>query len=180
GIATLVGIAVAIGFTTGWLRDPRQHVLPLVLGGLVFLVIFATFILLAVAILVLTKDFVIPQMALENVGVGDGWSRLWERMKSEKGGFAGYVGFKILLNIAAMVGWAIAGLCVALVLAIPMAVIALVVIFGGRAIGLVWNPVTLAIAIVAACIGVAIILFALLLTATPMVVFFPAYAIHFF
>ena len=81
----------------GWLTEPKQHVLPLVLGGIVlFFAVLIFFIAMAV-IYVLTKDFVVPQMALEEIGAMEGWRRLWPMIKAEKGGYAGYIGMKIVL-----------------------------------------------------------------------------------
>ena len=75
-LIVLVGIPLGFAFAVGWLKDPKEHVLPLVLGGVVlFFVLLIFFVLLAV-IFVLTKDFVIPQMALENIGAFEGWRRL--------------------------------------------------------------------------------------------------------
>jgi hypothetical protein len=36
-------------------------------------------------------------MALENIAVMEGWRRLWLWIKHEKGGYAAYVGMKIVL-----------------------------------------------------------------------------------
>jgi hypothetical protein len=73
----------------GWLQDPHQHMVPLILGGIVLFFAFLAFLLIFLIVHVLTKDFVIPQMALEDIGAMEGWSRLWPMLKSEKGGYAG-------------------------------------------------------------------------------------------
>ncbi len=71
------------------------------------------------AIFVLTKDFVVPQMALEEIGAIEGWRRLWPMLQAEKGGFAGYIGMKIMMAIGAGIVVGIATLILGLFIAIP-------------------------------------------------------------
>src|SRR5205085_496029 len=52
-------------------------------------------------ITVFTKDFVVPQMALENASIRLGWERVLAAMRAEPKRWAGYVGLKILLALAA-------------------------------------------------------------------------------
>ena len=52
----------------GWLNDPKEHVVPLVLGGILVFFALMIFVFVLAVIYVLTKDFVVPQMALEDVG----------------------------------------------------------------------------------------------------------------
>jgi len=180
GVAFSASIAAIIGFLTGWLRNPRQYMVPLILVGVVFFLFIAAFLIIAFLVTVLTKDFVVPQMALEDLTVAEGWRRLWVRLMSEKGGFAGYVGMKIVLTIAATIAEGIATLIVALALLIPIGFVALVAVLGARAIGIAWNVFTISLAIVAGCIVLAAIIFGVLLISVPVIVFFPAYSIYFF
>jgi hypothetical protein len=180
GVAFFASIAAIIAFLTGWLRNPRQHVIPLILVGTVFFLFIAAFLIIAFLVAVLTKDFVVPQMALEDLTVAEGWRRLWFRLMSEKGGFAGYVGMKIVLTIAATIAEGIAALIVVLALLIPIGFVALIVVLGARAIGIAWNVFTISVAIVAGCIVLAAVIFGVLLISVPVIVFFPAYSIYFF
>jgi len=180
GVAFSASIAAIIGFLTGWLRNPRQYMVPLILVGVVFFLFIAAFLIIAFLVAVLTKDFVVPQMALEDLTVAEGWRRLWVRLMSEKGGFAGYVGMKIVLTIAATIAEGIATLIVALALLIPIGFVALVAVLGARAIGIAWNVFTISVAIVAGCIVLAAVIFGVLLISVPVIVFFPAYSIYFF
>jgi hypothetical protein len=180
GVAFSASIAAIIGFLTGWLRNPRQYMVPLILVGVVFFLFIAAFLIIAFLVAVLTKDFVVPQMALEDLTVAEGWRRLWVRLMSEKGGFAGYVGMKIVLTIAATIAEGIATLIVVLALLIPIGLVALVAVLGARAIGIAWNVFTISLAIVAGCIVLAAIIFGVLLISVPVIVFFPAYSIYFF
>ena len=87
---------------------------------------------------------------------------------------------KIVLSFAAAVILFIATVIVLLVLLIPVGGVGAITVLGGRAAGLTWNPLTIAIAIVVG--GIILITFILIaaLISVPAIVFFPAYSIHFF
>src|SRR5260370_30902335 len=104
GMVVLLGIPLGFGFAVGWLRDPSDHILPLVLGGTVLFFVLLLFIFATTVIYVLTKDFVVPQIAFENINAIEGWRRLWAMIKAEKGGYAGYIGMKIVMAIGAAIG----------------------------------------------------------------------------
>ena len=116
----LIGIPVGFAFGMGWFSSPRAHLLPLVLGAILFVLIFIACLVVIGVVQVLVKDFVVPQMAFDNVSVGEGWRRLVSMMKSEKGGYAGYIGMKVVLSFAAAVMVFVAALVVFLVLLIPV------------------------------------------------------------
>ena len=179
-IAFFASIGAIIVFGTGWWRNPGQHAIPLVIIGLILVLFLSVFLIIAFLVSVLTKDFVVPQMALEDLSVTEGWQRLWSRLMTEKGGYAGYVGFKIVLAIAAAIAVAVATLILVLALLIPVGFVALIAVLGARAIGIAWNVFTISLAIVAGCIVLAAIIFGVLLVSVPAVVFFPAYSIYFF
>ena len=180
GLIVLVGIPAAFAFGMGWFRAPREHLLPLILGGIMLFFIVAVFAVGAAIVHVLTKDFVVPLMALENVGVIEGWTRLWPMIRVEKGSYAAYVGMKIVLAIVAGIITGIASFILILVVALPAAAVAIAAIVGGKTAGLTWNVLTITAAVVAACILFAIIMFLVSLISVPVIVFFPAYAIYFF
>jgi len=180
GMVLLFGIAFGFAFGMGWFSNPGNHLLPLLLGGGVVVLIFLLSLIAIGLVQVLVKDFVIPQMAFENVSVGEGWRRLWAMMKTEKGGYAGYIGMKIVLSLVTAILLGVAALVVILLLLIPVGGVGAITVLAGRAAGLTWNPLTVAIAIVA----VGIVLIALIaiaaLISVPAIVFFPAYSMHFF
>lgn len=180
GMIFLIGIAIGFAFGMGWFSSPRDHVLPLVLGGVLLGLVFLALIVTIGVVQVLVKDFVVPQMAFEHVSVGEGWRRLLSMMKAEKGGYAGYIGMKIVLSFAAAVILFVVTLIVLLVLLIPVGGVGVITVLGGQAAGLTWNPLTIAIAIVVG--GIILIAFLLIaaLISVPAIVFFPAYSIHFF
>ena len=99
GVIVLVGIPAGFAFAVGWLQEPKEHVLALVLAGTAVLLLLIIFVITTAVIFVLTKDFVVPQMALENIGAIEAWGRLWPMIKAEKGGYAAYIGMKIVMAI---------------------------------------------------------------------------------
>jgi hypothetical protein len=179
-IAVLIGIPVAIAFAKGWLRQPREHMAPLVLGGFVLFVVFLIFGLATAVIFVLTKDFVVPQMALENIDAVEGWRRLWAMMKADMGGYAAYLGMKILLAIVAAILIGIGTVILGVIIALPSIALGLLAVLSGKAAGLTWNAETITLAIVVGCILLAVFLYLVSLIAVPAIVFFPAYSMYFF
>lgn len=176
----LIGIPAAIAFALGWFRAPREHVAGLIVGGIfVFLFLFA-FMVIVSLVYVLTKDFVVPQMALEGVTALDGWRRLWPMIEGELSGYAVYVGMKIVLAIGAGIVVGIASLILLFFIAIPAIMVAVVVGIAGKGAGLTWNVFTITAAVVAGCILLAIFMYVLALISVPVIVFFPAYAMYFF
>jgi len=180
GIATLIGTALIFGFGFGWFRNPRDHLGPLILGGLLLAAVFAVFGILALVISVLAKDFVVPQMALEDTGVVEGWSRLFRMMQEEKAAYAGYLGMKIVLSIGGSIALFVVMLAVILVLLIPFGGFGLAGFLIARALGLTWNLFTLTVAILFGAAAVSAMIYAIALASVPLAVFFPAYSIHFF
>ena len=80
----VIGIPVACAWARGWFTNARDHVLGLVLGGItLFLLLFVLSVFLGV-VYVMTKDFVVPQMALEDISAMEGWRRLWVWLKADK------------------------------------------------------------------------------------------------
>jgi hypothetical protein len=180
GMTVLIGVPAAFALAAGWLKDPRQRLLPLILGGMVLFFVVAGFILLCLVIHVLTKDFVIPEMALENISAFEGWHRLWPRLQSEKGSYAAYLGLKIVMAFAAAVIVGIATFFVILILLIPAGGFGVVAVVLGKAAGLTWNLYTITLAVVVGCVVLAVLFFVMSLISVPAIVFFPAYSIYFF
>ena len=176
----LLGVPAALAFGMGWFTHPREHVLGLVLGGIAFFLVAVAFFVTAAGVHVLTKDFVVPQMALEGIGAIEGWRRLWPMIEAEFGGYAAYVGMKIVLAIVAGVMVGIASVILFLVLAIPTVALALIAGITGNRAGLTWDVYTITVAVVVGCILLAIFLYLVALISVPVIVFFPAYGIYFF
>jgi hypothetical protein len=178
-ITILVGIPAGFAFLMGWLKEPKEHLIPLILGGMVLFFLLLAFVMAQLVIQVMSKDFVIPQMALEDIGAIEGWRRLWPRLMGEKGAYAGYIGMKIVLAIGAAIVIGIATLIVVLVILIPMGGFGAVAIIAGKAAGLTWNLYTISLAVIVGCIALFVLIYVISLVSVPATVFFPAYSIYF-
>jgi hypothetical protein len=180
GIAVVVGIPLVVAFTKGWLREPKEHLPALVSGGVILFLLFLCFAIVTAVILVLTKDFVVPQMALENVGAMEGWRRLWPMMQAETGAYAAYVGLKIVLAIVAGIIIGIATLILGLIFVVPTVGLSLLAVLTGKTAGLTWNAHTIFLAVAVGTIVLAAFLYLVSLISVPAIVFFPAYSMYFF
>ncbi len=179
GLTILAGIPAAFAFAVGWLKNPKDHLIPLILGGMALFFVLLLFLALQLIVHVMTKDFVVPQMALEEISAFEGWRRLWPQIKREKGSYAGYIGMKIVLALGAAVILGIVSGIVLLLIAIPVGGLGAVAVIAGGAAGLTWNLYTITLAVVAGCLALAFILYVFSLISVPAAVFFPAYAIYF-
>jgi hypothetical protein len=180
GFAVLLGLPAALAFGMGWLSAPREHLLPLVLGGVILFFVLLLFVVAMAVIFVLTKDFVVPQMALEEIGALEAWRRLWPMIRAEMGGYGGYIGMKIVMAIGAGIIVGVATLILGLFIAIPTVGLSILAVLTGKTAGLTWNVYTITLAVVIGCILLAIFLYLVALISVPFVVFFPAYSIYFF
>ena len=178
--AALIGIPAAFAFSMGWFNEPKTHLLPLVLGGVIVFFTFIFLIVVTAVIFVLTKDFVVPQMALENIGAMEGWRRLWAMIQAEKGAYAGYIGLKIALAIGAGIVVGIATVILGLIIAIPTIGLSVLAVLTGKSAGLTWNAYTITLAVVVGSVLLAFFLYLVSLISVPVIVFFPAYSIYFF
>jgi len=180
GFTVLIGIPAALALAAGWLRSPRQHMVPLILGGMLLFFVVMGFVLLLLVVHVFTKDFVVPEMALENISAIEGWRRLLPMLQAEKGGYAGYIGMKIVMAIGASVVVGIITFIVLLILLIPVGGFGVIAVMVGKTAGLTWNVYTITLAIVVGCVVLAVLLYIVSLISVPAIVFFPAYSIYFF
>ena len=178
-LVLLIGVPLAFAWAVGWFDHPGQHLLPLVLGGVLLFFLFLALVVVLAVVHVMTKDFVVPQMALEDLSAIEGWRRLWLWLKAEKGGYAGYIAVKIGLAIAAGIALAIIAVIVFLVLLIPIGGVGVVAVLAGKAAGLTWDFYTITLAVVAGCVVLALLIFVFALISVPAIVFFPAYSIYF-
>ena len=182
GMAIIIGVPALFALVLGWFTAPREHLVGWILAGIAVFLVFMGWAVLTILVHVFTKDFVVPQMALEGVSAFEGWSRLWKMVQSEKGGYAGYAGMKLLLSIAAAFIFGILTLIVLLVVLIPVGGLGAIGLLVGHAagIGVAWNVFTITLAIVAGCVFLLAFMYCASLISVPAIVFFPAYSIYFF
>jgi hypothetical protein len=179
-ILIVIGIPVVCAWAVGWFAHAREHVAELVLGGIGLLLVLFVLLLFFGVVQVMTRDFVVPQMALEDIGAVEGWRRLWVLLKAEKGGYAGYIGMKIVLAVGAAIAVTIVAVIALFVMLIPVGGAGVVAFLAAKAAGWTWNYYTIMAAVALGTIALAIIFFVLSLISVPVIVFFPAYSIYFF
>lgn len=177
GLVILVGIPLWFAYVAGWLKEPNQHMLPLVLGGIFLFFVVVAFLVFTLIVQVLAKDFLVPLMALDDLGWTEAWERLLAMMKSEKGGYAGYLGMKVLLAIAVGIVLGVASIVLILVLALPVGVAIGVIAVAAK---LTWNVYTITLAVIGGIVAFAVLMFLISMISVPAAVFFPAYSIYFF
>ncbi len=179
-LVILVGIPVGIAALLGWLKDAHAHMAPLILGGILLFFLVLLFSLVTAVGALLGKDFMAPIMALENLDFADSWSRLFAMMKNEKGSYAGYVGMKIVLAIAAGILFGILITIAVLVVLLPVGGLGVLAVVMGKTAGLTWNPFTVTLAVLVGMFVFALIMFLSSMLSVPVTVYFPAYSIYFF
>lgn len=179
-IALLIGLPAALAFSLGWFRAPKEHLAALILGGIFLVGLFLVFLIATAVVFVLTKDFVIPQMALENIDALEGWRRLWAMMQAEMGSYAAYLATKIGLAIVAAIIIGIATIILGVIIVVPSMALGLLAVLSGKAAGMAWNAQTIALAAAVGAVVLAIFLYLVSLISVPAIVFFPAYSMYFF
>jgi hypothetical protein len=162
------------------MRNHQQPGPGLFLALLPMLFVYGIFALLMALIAVLTKDFVIPLMAVDGVGVVEGWRRLLETMKAEKGSYALYIIMKIVLAIGAAVVFGILSGIVVFAVMLPVGIAGVAVYILGKGAHLSWDVFTITAVIVAGTIVLSLLLYLVALVSVPVAVFFPAFAMYFF
>lgn len=176
----LIGGPAAFAFAMGWFHPWRAHLVQLVLTGVAVMVLFVAFMIALALVHVLTKDFVVPQMAFEGIGAIEGWRRLGPMIETEVKGYAIYIGMKIILTIVAGIAIGIVGVILGVILAVPVIGVVAAAVIAGKNAGLTWNVFTITALALAACVVLLIFFFLISMISVPAIVFFPAYSIYFF
>jgi len=180
GFVLLIVLPAAFAFGMGWFTPPRGHVVQLVLTGIVVVALFVVYMIAIAVIHVFTKDFIIPQMALEGITAFEGWRRLWPMIRGEQKDYLVYVVLKVALSIVAAIAIGIVTAILAVIIAVPVIGVVATAVIATKNGALTWNVLTITFAVILGCILLAIFFFLVSLITVPVVVFFPAYSIYFF
>ena len=178
-LAVMAGAAVFVAAKSGALRNPRQHVLLLVLGGAGCLLALACVFLVAWLVSMFTKNFLVPLMALEDLDIAEGWRRVIVMLKAEKAAYAGYVLVKIILTLGSAILFGLLTLIAVIALLVPLSIAGYAAYALVRAEGWLLNPLTILLAVPAAGVALGLILYTVAFVSAPAMVFFQAYLIHF-
>ncbi|HXW93683.1 MAG TPA: hypothetical protein VEK33_24245 [Terriglobales bacterium] len=179
GLALLIAVPATFALAAGWLTKPKEHMPVLILAGMVLFLAVSAFVVVSAIVQVFTKDFVIPQMALEDLSAFEGWRRLWPMLWAEKGSYFGYLLLKMVMAIGVGIILGIIATVAILVAIVPLGGFGALAVLGGKALGLEWNAYTVTLAVVAGSIVLAMFCYFIALIGVPTVVFFPAYSIYF-
>jgi hypothetical protein len=178
-LALVVGLPVWHAYKKGVFQSnsPLPGILsilvPVLLGVFLFVVVTAIISSLA-------NDFTVPMLALDDMTLSGAWSMLKEMISAEPWAFAGYLGMKLVLSIAAGIALAIAAVVTVLLLLIPGLIIAIVGVAIVKAAGGFGSALGILLAVLGGLAVFALILLLSMLAAAPVVVFFTSYAFYFF
>src|SRR5437763_2943354 len=179
-LAGLVAFPLYSWWRAGVFQHPEQH-LGLLLGqGLVLFLALSVLLIAAAVISLVARDFLLPQMALENLSIGEAWNRFRPQLLAEKGSMAGYILLKVVLNIAASIALGIVAFIWILVLIVPAIIVGAILV--ARSAG-THAPALVAVAAVLGCVGFALLVlwfFVFMLLWVPAAVFFQSYALYYF
>ena len=175
----ILGVPLLLAWQIGLFRHPGEHVLALILGGVgIFFTLMAFFVVSAIVGL-FAKDFCVPIMAMEQVGVLAAWRKLLPMLRAEKMAFTGYVLMKIVLAIGSAIIVGMATFIIIIVLLIPLGIAGVVVFFAGKAMGLTFSVAVICILVVAGGVLLTAFFYLIALLSTPSMVFFQSYMLHF-
>ena len=153
------------------------------IGGMLALVFIGLplFLLLLAAYLIIyvfVKDFAVPMVALEGLGMVEALRRVGAMARANKGDYAIYIVMKVVLAIVAAIGLAIIQFVILLIIIIPVALIAAG--FFVAAPGVFHNPIVLALLVTGAVLAIFVLLTAMAILGSPVTVFFQSFALHYF
>src|SRR5438067_1068997 len=179
-LVALIGFPLYSWWRAGVCQHAEQH-LGLLLGQGLVLFLGATVLLIAAGVISLVaRDFLVPQMELENLTIGEAWKRFRPQMLAEKGSMAGYILLKVVLNIAVSIALGIVAFIWILVLIVPAIIVAAIFVGSSAA---THGPALLAVAVVIGSIGFVLLMlwfFVFMLLWVPAAVFFQSYALYYF
>ena len=178
-IGILVGGPVLLVWSRGVFGAPKEHLALLILGGIGLFFVLMALLVTGAVIALIAKDFAIPVMALENVGILDAWRRLFSLMSGQKLAYAGFVGMKVVLAIGSGILFGIINLIAILILMIPFAIAGIAIYVAGRVMGLEWNLLTITITVLLGAVVFHILLGVMAMVSVPPMVFFQSYVNHF-
>lgn len=178
GYGVLMGLPLAIAWSTGLFQNAKEHWGMIALMVLVCLPLVIAFAVTIAVVMVLFKDFGVPMMAVENLSSSAAWERLRGMMKPVKGDYAIYIVMKIVLGLAAAIAMGIVQFIVFLVPIIILVAVAVGVV--AAVPDIIKNPAGLAFVITTVVVVAFIMVFIAAILAAPVVVFFQSYVLQFF
>jgi hypothetical protein len=177
GLLILVGVPCGVLYRNGVFASHHwtpENVFLAVVAGL----LAVAWIITVALFVTLSKDFVLPMMALEGLDYDEGWQRFRAMLLAQKKDYAIYILMKIVLSMAGSILLAIAFFLCLLVFGIPIGLLSAVAYFGMHiTLATIGGKLLLALAVF---VLIFLTVSAGTLLSAPLSVFFPAYSIYFF
>jgi hypothetical protein len=179
-LLVLIGGPIFLAWRAHIFDYPKEHLALLILGGIGLFLIFLAVLLGLAVVGLLAKDFVVPVMAMENLGVLDAWRRVLPMLGAEKLSYIGYILMKIVLAVGSAIIFGIINLLALVMMLIPMGILGLAVYFLAKAAGLTWTLTTMSLVVILGGAVVFLIFYVIAFISAPAMVFFQSYTLHFF
>jgi len=176
----LIGGPIVLAWRAGIFRQPGQHLVLLIVGGFVLILVFFVVLMAGALVGLFAKDFAVPLMAMDGLGMMDAWRRMSPMLAAEKGAFAGYVLMKIVLAVGSAILFGILSLFAILAVCIPVGLAGVVIFLVARAAGATWNLTTISAVVILGGVVVGALFYVIAFVSTPAMVFFQSYSLHFF
>ena len=175
----VVGVPALAAALAGGFEGPRPSLALMIVLGMWLVLSLMAVVVAALVVWILTRDFVVPIMALEEVGVLEGWSRFLPMLSAEKLNYLVYLIIRTVLAVAGLIFFGILALITVIVLLLVFGGVGLTLFLAGLWAEWTWNLYTIILAVVLGGAALIIMTFAIAFVCTPAVAFFPTYAAHF-
>jgi hypothetical protein len=179
-ILVLVALPVGLAWMGGIFDAPGDHLFLLVGGGVILFFMLMVTILASMVVHLAVKDWVVPLMAMENLGVLGGWQRLIPMFRVNWPAYLLFVLMKALLALGSAIFFTILYIILALVVLVPFLLTGIIAGLFGQAAGITWSPLLIAAVSIIGGIALVVVLYGMAFLYTPGMVFFQSYALYFF
>lgn len=179
-LAAFLGVPIGMFWLAGVFDAPEEYALALIVAGVYLVSSLLAIVIGAVLIHVATKDWVMPLMALENLGVVEGWKRLIPMLRANWPAYLLFLVVKTALSLAVGIFFAILYLLAVLLLFVPVVLVGVFAGALGQAVEITWSPALVALVSVMGGGVLLLVLYLMAMVYTPAMVFFQSYGLHFF
>ena len=175
----VVGVPALAAALAGGFESQRPSLPVMIVLGMWLVLSLMAVVVAALAVWILSRDFVVPIMALEEVGVLEGWNRLLPMLSAEKLNYLVYLIIRTVLAVVGLFFFGILALITVIVLLLMFGGVGLTLFLAGLWAEWTWNLYTIILAVVLGGAALIIMTYTIAFLCTPAVAFFPTYAAHF-